>query len=277
MAQHHVKPSRSLTSRMCRWTLLVSGIGFGLCSFLFAPLFVRFASDIAYQDTWWVYLLYCLTDGGLLDIAVVLLAYPATLYAVWELGLRGAARVPISFALMTLAKYTVNFLFPALTYEGVLPSWSSFTRFDLPIMLANYALEMLQFGLVILCAVLVKRRYDRKQAEAYAYAELNEEETQEETEEEADRIFPFTRILSVKNPVQLSALLAAGVVFILRTAMHQIYQYTLYLNGGTEGILVMAMDLLADLFIAVILYFSVLLLTSRFHERGAEASEEQTE
>ena len=41
-----------------RFTLLCAGVCFGLCSLVLAPIFIRYSTDVAYQNTWWVYILY---------------------------------------------------------------------------------------------------------------------------------------------------------------------------------------------------------------------------
>jgi hypothetical protein len=266
--------TKSVARSMRRFTLLVAGIGFALCSLLLTPIFIRYATDVAFQDSWWVYVLYCLTDAGLLELAVVVLCYPATLYAVWRLGFKAAAPVPGTFALLTLAKYVVNFLLPALTYEGTFPSAEEFWGFDLPIMLVNYGLEMLQFAMVILITLLVRRSFIRKTwmqqirgSDGQGDMDLSEPDTGD--------LFTFSRVLGLRNHAQVSALLLAVVISIMRILMHQIYQFTLYFNGGTEGLLVMLTDLFLDLFIGVTAYFAALLLFARFRRKELEASVEE--
>ena len=266
--------TKSVARSMRRFTLLVAGIGFALCSLLLTPIFIRYATDVAFQDSWWVYVLYCLTDAGLLELAVVVLCYPATLYAVWRLGFKAAAPVPGTFALLTLAKYVVNFLLPALTYEGTFPSAEEFWGFDLPIMLANYGLEMLQFAMVILITLLVRRSFIRKtwmqqirESDGQGDMDLSEPDTGD--------LFTFSRVLGLRNHAQVSALFLAVVISFMRILMHQIYQFTLYFNGGTEGLLVMLTDLFLDLFIGVTAYFAALLLFARFRRKELEASVEE--
>lgn len=260
--------SKRLLRSMRRFTLLAAGLGFALCSLVLAPIFLRYATDVMYRDSWWVYILYLLTDGSLIDLAVVTLCYPASLYAIWRLGFRKGWSVPATFALLTLGKYIVNFIFPALTYEGALPEIGGFLSFDLPIMLANFGLEMLQFALVILAAVIARRAYFRKSWMIQARDFDGDELTL--TDPDTGALFHFDRVISWKNPAQLSALLMGGVITVLRIAMHQIYQYTLYFHGGTDGLLVMLVDLFADLFIGIIVYFAALLLLSRFRRKELE-------
>ncbi len=267
MDQNTLDP-RPIVRRMCRLTVLVSAICFAVSSFVLAPVYIQFASDIVYAEAWWVYLLYYLTEEGLMDLAVFAVCYPAALYAVWQAGLKQSIRIPIAFSLITLAKFIVNFFMTSLV-DGALPDITEVLHFDLPYIGALYFLEILQYGLVILLTLLVKRRYERRRAVSEAEALL----TETGSAPSSRTLFSFTRLLSVKNPVQLSALLMAALIFAVRVIMHQIYQYTLYITGGyTDGLFVMALDLISDLFIAVILYFAALLLISRFHRKDCEAA-----
>jgi hypothetical protein len=263
--------SRRAVVQARRFTLLCAGVCFGLCSLILAPIFIRYSTDVAFQDAWWVYILYTLTDGGLLELTAAVLCYPASIYVLWRVGFRRSASVPLTFAGMTLVKYAVNFIFPALTYEGALPDADDFFGFDLPIMLANYGLEMLQFALVLLIAHLVRRSFIRKawitQAEA-----LEDGEDFLPVDPDTDGLFTFEGLLRLGNPVQLSAFLMAALLSAVRITMHQIYEYTLYLNGGTDGLLIMALDLVGDLFIGVVAYFITLLLLSRFFRKECEGA-----
>ena len=256
--------TRLSVRRMCRLTVLVSAICFAITSFVLAPIYIKYASDIMYAEAWWVYLLYYLTEEGLMDLVVFAVCYPATIYAVWQAGLKQAIRVPISFALITLGRFIANFFMTSIV-DGALPNAGEFFSFDLPYIGVLYLLEMLQYALVILLTVLVKRRYERKREEV---ALLSAADATAPT----STLFAFTRLLSVKNPVQLSALLMATVLFVLRVAQHQIYQYTLYMTSGyTDGFVIMALDLISDIFVAVIAYFVALLLLSRFYRKDTEA------
>jgi hypothetical protein len=260
-----ITPNTQLSvRRMCRLTVLVSAICFAFTSFVLAPIYIKYASDIMYAEAWWVYLLYYLTEEGLMDLVVFAVCYPATIYAVWQAGLKQAIRVPVSFALITLGRFIANFFMTSIV-DGALPGAGEFFSFDLPYIGVLYLLEMLQYALVILLTVLVKRRYERKREEAALLSVA-------ETTAPASALFAFTRLLSVKNPVQLSALLMAVVLFVLRVAQHQIYQYTLYITSGyTDGFVIMALDLISDIFVAVIAYFVALLLLSRFYRKDTEA------
>ena len=255
--------TRLSVRRMCRLTVLVSALCFALTSLVLAPVYVKYASDILYAETWWVYLLYYLTEEGLVDLAVFAVCYPATMYAVWRAGFKGAVRIPVAFSLITLGKFAVNFFMTSLV-DGALPNASEFLSFDLPYIGTMYLLEIAQYAVVILLTVWIKGRYLRRQALAGLSAG-------EGTAPAAS--FTFTGLLPRKNPVQLSALLMAVFMLAVRFVMHQIYQYTLYITSGyTDGLLIMVLDLLGDIFAGVVLYFAALLLMARFGRRDEEAA-----
>ncbi len=264
-----ITPNYRLTvRRMCRLTVLVAAICYALNSFVLSPVYIQFASDIVYADAWWVYILYYLTEEGLMDLAVFAVCYPAAIYAVWCAGLKRAVRVPLAFALLTLARFVVNFFMTAIT-DSALPDIDEFLSFDLPYIGSLYLLEMLQYALVIALTLAVKHRYLRKREYLEAEALLDGREVPTEAP-----LFPFTRLISVKNPLQCSALLMGLLVAVLRVIMHQIYQYTLFTqNGSTDGLTVMVLDLVSDIFVGVILYFAAMLLINRFGPKDEAASE----
>lgn len=261
-------PNPRLTvRRMCRLTLLVAAACFAINSFVLSPLYIKFASDIMYAEAWWVYLLYYLTEEGLIDMAVFAVCYPATIYAVWCVGLKRAVRVPLSFALLTLARFVVNFFMTAIT-DSALPDAEEFLSFDLPYIAALYLLEMLQFALIIAITLSVRRRYLRNR-------ELREAEALLEGGKAAAEapLLPFTRLFGMKNPLQRASFLMALLVTVLGVMSDQIYQFTLFSqNGYTDGLLIMVLDLIADLFLGAILYFAALLLINRFYGKDTEAA-----
>ena len=258
--------SSAMVRRMWRLTVLVASIGFAIGSFLLSPIYVTFASDVVYADAWWVFILYYLTEGGFLDLAVFAICYPAAIYAAWHVGLKQSARIPVTFALITLGRFLVNF-FMTTVMDSALPSLVDFLTFDLPYIGALYFLEMLQYALVIGIALLVKRRFFRKREYREACAILEKKEL-----EPLAPFLPFNRLLGLKNPLQRSAFYMALLVFFLNFAQHQIYQITLYIyTGRSDGLLIMILDLITDLFIGVIFYFVAMLLMNRFHMKDMES------
>ncbi len=228
--------------RLFRLTLLCAALGFGLKAVVLAPLYVRLASDIAYSSAWWVDILYHLTDGGLMDLAVFAVCYPATLYAVRREGFKKAIGIPILFSVLTFLKFGVNFLTNAIT-DGALPDMGEFLSFDLPMILTMFFLEWLQYALVVLISLLVGRH----------------------TPPSSD--FPFVRMYARKNVLQRGALLISLTVTLGRVVMHFIYQLALFANfGSSDGWIVMLIDLAGDISVGIICYFVSLLLMMRFYQ-----------
>ncbi len=245
--------------RMLRLTILVAAIGFGLDSLLFSPLYIRFAADVSYQASWWVTALYYLTDGGLIDLTVFAVCYPASIYAVWRAGMKASVRIPVIYSLITLLKFLVNFFMTCIT-DRALPDAEEFFTMDLPMIAAVFFLELLQYAIVLAVAVLVRASYVHKSGLS---------QTEADREDIWSRAFPFVRLVAFKNPVQLVAFVNAALLFAGRAIMHQIYQYALYKNSGyTDGLFIMVLDFLSDLVISLIFYFVSLLLLSKFEQKN---------
>lgn len=264
--------ARRVVRNMHHLVLVAAAIGFGISSFVLAPLYIQLASNVAYADAWWTAILYHLTQDGWIDLAVFAVCYSATLYAIARVGLKSAKRIPITFAVLTVAKFIVNFFMTCIT-DSALPSLSEFLRADLPMILIMILLELLQYALLIAILLLSLRRHRRKAELSAAVAMLEgESDTTAETVSDPLALFTFDKLVCMKNPVQRTAFFMALVLFVGRAAMHQIYEITLYITMGlTDGLLVMVVDLISDLIMAVILYFVVLLLLSRFARKEREA------
>ncbi len=257
-------PAPSLR-RPFRFTLLVASIGFLLNYAVLTPIYIRFVSDIAYQNAWWVAVLYYLTVEGLLDLAVFALCYPATVYAVWRAGIKRSLGLSLAFVGLTLFKFILNFFMTGIT-EGALPDIEEFLAGDLPMILGMFLLEVLQYVLIIAVTAFIRGRC-RRNERIIAGMKLLPEVERVEIEPHAPA-FPITQLFSLKNPIQLAAFLATLVVFVGRSGMHLVYQITLYINfGSSDGWVIMLIDLISDLVIAGIMYFVYLLLLPAFHRR----------
>ncbi len=254
--------------RLFLWMLLVTAVGFGLKAFLLGPLYIRLDSDVLYQNTWWVDILYYFTDGGLLDLAVFAIVYPITIYAVFYAGLRGSIRLPITFAVLTLLKFAVNFFMTSIT-DGALPTPEKFVANDLPVILGMVALELVQYVFVVVIAVFVQWRYEARIRVAEGMKLLPVSKRVDYPLPPPP--FPFVNLLTWRNPLQRGAFLTALMVLLFRLTMHLVYQITLYnFQGFSDGWLVMLVDLFADLFISVALYLVSLLIMMRLHRRNAD-------
>ena len=263
MDQKTIPNSARTVRRMTLLTVLVSSIIFGISSIVLIPVYIQLVSDVATSDALVTWILCYLTEEGLLDLCVFAVCYPAAMYAVWQVGFKKAVRIPVAFSLITLGRFVLNYVMNAIT-DKALPSFQKFWEEEFFMLATLYVLEILQYALPILFTLLLKRRYQQK---------LAVQEALKGNACETEALLPFARLISFKNPLQLSALLMGAVIFVFSFGAHQIYQFALYTTTGyTDGWLFMTMDFIGDLFIAVILYFAALLLFSRFHRKDLEAA-----
>ena len=251
--------AKGLTAkRTARFILAVTAIGFGLSCFLISPLYARFATDALYMDEWWVFILYVLAEGGI-DLAVFSLCYPATIFAIWEEGVKGARKTYMTFGAMTLVKYILNYVMTCLT-DSALPNGKDILTEDLPLIGGMLLLELGQYALVILAVWLIKRRAERK---------WTERNLRESLAEEAPRpaLLPFEKLTNLKNPLQRSIFWSALLIWLFRVYAHVTYQITIFLyNGNTEGLAIMFLDFITDVILAVAFYFVGLLTVSKLNE-----------
>lgn len=249
--------------RLFRLTLLCAALGFGIKSFLLSPLYVSLASNVLYSNAWWMEILYQLTSGGLIDLAVFAICYPATLYAVRREGFSRSLSIPIVFSALTLAKFVANFFVTAVA-DQALPDIEEFLTADLPMILVMFLLEWIQYILVVLIAIFVRWRYDVRARRVAENARLLPEHRKSCKAPSPD--FPFRKIYDRYNGLQRGALLSAIMVVLGRVVMHLIYQITLFVNfGSSDGWVVMLIDLISDLVVGVIFYLVAVLLMMRFY------------
>ncbi len=262
-------PRNPVLTRLLRFTALVAGIGFALKAFVIAPIYIRFSADVAFSEAWWVSLLYLLNEEGLWELIVFAFCYPATVYAVWRNGFRSSIRLPILFAGLTLAKFFVNFFMTCIT-DSALPTMDEFLGFDLPMILAMFGLEILQYAFVIFSTCLIRRRFVNRELHATAehLVRVGKTDLCLATATVTDQPISFEKLFSMKNPVQAAMFWMALIVFIGRFSMHQIYQITHYIyNGYTYGWAYMLIDLLVDIFCGCMFYFISLLLIPKLDRR----------
>ena len=244
-----------------RLVLLCAAVGFGLKAFLLSPLYVSMASDALYSGAWWMEILYQLTDGGLIDLAVFAVCYPATVYLVRRDGLKNSLRVPVTFSVLTLVKFVANFVVNALT-DRALPDMEEFLSADLPMIAEMFFLEWLQYVLIVLVALFVRWRYDARVRRADEIKALPRNRRTPYKLPSPD--FPFVKIYDRRNALQRGALLSSLVVTLGRVGMHFIYQLALFATyGESDGWTIMLIDLVGDLVVGVIFYLVAILLMMR--------------
>ena len=253
---------KSAASYLLALTLLVAGLGFGIKALLLHPVYIQLANDALHKYTWYTAVLYYLIDGGLIDLAVIAVCYPAAAYAVWQKGLKGSRKIILAFTLLTVAKFVANYVMDILTYSG-LPTLKEFLG-DIPPILLMLILELVPYAMVLTVAAVATTRYNRKAELASYQAELTETAT-------PAPVLPFAKLVSFRNPIHLASLVGAVAIFLSRQISYHVYQITLYVNfGSTDGWLDMFVTLMADAVLGVLLYFAAILLLPHFHSRAAD-------
>ncbi|MBR6781960.1 MAG: hypothetical protein IKM33_02025 [Clostridia bacterium] len=259
MSLYRKKKSTSYTLWL---TLLVAGIGFAVKSLLVHPVYVLLGNDVTHMNAWYTALLYYLIDGGLWDLAIIAVCYPASVHAVFHKGLKGGKGVILAFTLLTAGKFVLNYIMDVLTYSG-LPRLDEFLT-DLPMILIMMALELVPYALAVAVVAMAKTRYDRKAEMAAYQSELTE------TAAPAP-VLPFGKLLSFRNPLQLASFVGVLAIFLSREVSYHVYQITLYANFGyTDGWLDMIVTLFSDVMISTLIYFAAILLLPHIHSREME-------
>lgn len=245
-----------------RLVLLVAGIGFAVKALLVHPVYVLLGNDITHMNAWYTALLYYLIDGGLWDLAVIAVCYPATVYTVWCKGLKGSKSVVWAFTLLTAGKFVLNYVMDILTYSG-LPRLDEFLT-DIPLVLIMLAVELVPFAIAVTVIATTKNRYDRKAEEATFRSRMTE------TAAPAP-VLPFARLLSLRNPLQVASFAGVVAIFLSNEVSYHVYQLTLYRNFGyTDGWLDMVVTFFSDIVISTLIYFAALLLLPHIHRKETE-------
>lgn len=250
------------TSYALRLTLLVAGIGFAVKCLLVHPAYVLLGNDVTHMNTWYTALLYYLIDGGLWDLAVIAVCYPASIYSVWKKGMKGSKGVILAFTLLTTGKFVLNYIMDVLTYSG-LPRLDEFLL-DIPFILVMLVVELIPYALAVAVVAIARNSYIRKSDMVAYQSELTETAV-------PAPILPFGKLLSLRNPLQLATFIGVLAIFLSREISYHVYEITLYVNFGyTDGWLDMAVTLFSDILISTLIYFAALLLLPHIHSKETE-------
>ena len=157
----------------------------------------------------------------------------------------------------------LNYLMSCLTDTGF-PGVDEFLR-DLPPILLMLILELLQYAIVLFIAVLASTRYESRVAAAELRRGLTDENM-------PAPVFPFSKLVNFRNPLQFTAFWTSVILFLSRELGYHIYELTLYINfSSTDGWADMLLNLLADLALGVLVYFAAILLLPRFHSKESNS------
>lgn len=194
----------------------------------------------------------------IVNLTAFFVAYAATAYALWVGGLRGARKLMVSIAIMTLGKFVLNYIVSGIM-AGAFSSFELFWTVDLPLILPMLLLELLQHTLVILLAVLLLRRYDRRCAEVMP------------GEDTPAPVLPLTKMFSLKNPLQCWIFWTSVLLLLARwymTGLHELVSAVF--NGFTAGWVWILLYATTDLVLIAAGYFVMTLLIMSFYRRDTD-------
>jgi hypothetical protein len=191
----------------------------------------------------------------IVNLTAFFAAYAAAAYSLWVGGLRGARRITVSIALLTLGKFVLNYLVSSMM-AGAFSSLEIFWTEDLPIILPMLLLELLQHTVVILLAAWLMTRYDRRCAEVMP------------GEEAPAPVLPFTKMFSLKNPLQCWIFWTSILMLLARwymTGLHELVSAVF--NGFSAGWVWILLYAATDLILIAAGYFAMTLLIMGFYRR----------
>lgn len=249
--------TRLALRRITRLVCLLNVAFLVLYCAVLAPLYVSLASNVLYQGAWWLNLLGIFLD--VLELAVLVICYPVTVYALWRGRFRHGRSVVIAFSLFTLAKYVCNYVANCVT-DGALPSGSVLLD-DVLLLLPALLAELIPYWIIVALACFHMSRWRKKQESAHAQAVLNGEVLTP-----TDPL-PLGKLFNFRNPVQRSLFDMALVVLLTLLASHLINQMTQIAYGAPDSGLQVAVDLIGDVVVSVVTYLVGLLLVNSLHQK----------
>ena len=242
-----------------------------------APLYIYFANNVLYMGTILPELFSVLSSA--VDVLVFAVVYGTSIYAIYRFTVKRIARIPVIYGALILYKNIGNLIFTYVT-DG-LPSKSILP--DLLNIGIYILLEFLQYTVVLLIAGKIltnarKREEIRKNAADRAKKKY----------ESMTEYFPFSKVMSFKNPIQKALFWVAFVPMSVKVASRIWYDIWFFLQYGLyDGFkdflwmfLYYSMDILSY---GVLVYFLMMLLLLQMkksddkHVSRCEATEKAEE
>lgn len=230
----------------------------------FAPLYIYFANDILYMGTLLPELFSILSSA--IDILVFAVVYGTSIYVIYRFTARRIVRLPVIYGALILYKNIGNLIVTYIT-DG-LPSKSILP--DLLNIGIYILLECLQYAVVLLIAGTILTNARRRE-EIRKDAAMRAKKTYTPKTES----FPFSKVLSFKNPIQKALFWVAFVPMAVRVASRIWYDIWFFIQYGLyDGlmdilwmILYYSMDILSY---GVLVYFLIMLLLLQLQKADAK-------
>ncbi len=203
---------------------------------------IVFQGTMLYEITEWIYLA--------VELAAFFLVYAVSIYAIFRDGWKPAFSYGYVYCIITFARHLILFAL----------NWAFFglrTRdvpFQLLMTLISLLLELSQYAIVYVIAMLLTRRFDR-------YVDVMKQGAARLKGVEVDRdrlVFPFRKIPLKNDPLRASALLSAVLISAVRVASRISYDISYGAPTDRADLLWMIAYYTIDILIGVVAYFAML-------------------
>ena len=253
--------TRALYKRMLLFLSLTLFVLISLYVFVIAPLYVKTANHVLYMSTWIPEILSFLLSS--VDILVFGIFYGMLLYALYRFKTKKSLTFVLVHIVAILYKYVGNLLMTYAT-DGVPVSGISFDVISISFYIV---LEIAQTGIVLWISSTIIRKAREREEIRFAATKTTGKEYAPSCE-----IFPFTRLLNFKNPLQITAFWMAFIPMtshILQRLFSDVFQTIVegFYGNPLIDILWMLVYYTFDVVAyGVVVYFIEILLLSRIDE-----------
>lgn len=244
---------------------LLLALSFGLSALfvLLARLYTVSCTDIVMMYTAWPEVLEILVN--MVECVIFGFAYAILIWAAYRKPEGGIRRYIIVYFCSVLFKYLANYLVTWLTDTGMSVQY---LLENLSYILIYTAIELLQAAVVLLVIVRTMKKH-------HAFIERQTRIAANLPDVSVDArsyVFPFTKLLTWKNPLQKCALAGGGTIALFKMVSRLIYDISYGLpTSVADGLWIVAYYLL-DVFVGFAVCLLITYLLMMFDSREQKAS-----
>lgn len=190
------------------------------------------------------------------NLLTFFVCYALTVFAVYRFGASQYWVFILVFSLATVVKYLSNVV-SAFFVFGVVPSGGELFE-QTQIVVFNTSIELLQFAFIVISSVAIISRFKRLSEIAERGAKKIGIDY-----DSRSKVFPFKSLVSTKNPLQYSALIAALIVSAFMITNRLVYDFSMGLPVDLVDGLWMAAGYISDILFGVIGYLIMIVIFNR--------------
>ena len=183
--------------------------------------------------------------------------YALTVFAIYRFGASRYWAFIFIFSSATVVKYLMNVI-SAFFVFGTVPSNQEELKQQLWIVVFNTVVELLQYALVVIFSTVILSRFKR-------LSEIAEKSAKKMgiDYDSRNKVFPFKALVTTKNPIQYSALIAAIIVSAFMITNRLVYDFSVGLPVDLIDGLWIAAGYLSDILFGIIGYLIMILVFNR--------------